>query len=1383
MPGSTSTLCHTAAGQDGSTALGTVVVVYYVALSSCERVIVPGLGAGVASGGGEVAVIANDATKVMLPAGRGTYGGQGLFRARDVCELLELKYACGGGLARAQRYWTEPKSAAWVQATYPAVILKTEDDTSGNMDDAGEGQGAIEELWIPSEMLRAKVDTLAREAAARSVEPPTPTPTSRNLRAVGALLDFPPAREPCAALAGDIAGRVFEWCNTTYTVARGASTKHGPHRKALESLFLVNFTSVGTRDLFGVGEKRFRSLKAYASGHNVWERDGPGRVLEEATDDRSRLYHSSSARGSGGEYHDASALPRTVDRIVGGADCAAPMSAHRRDFLENYAKGGTSSMAPYLVRHPSTPLVGGRFLLVEQWWVWRSVARLCTEYAADHAETDCKMSYESCRKTFRDPAVKSQFLFPDPRTCICDACRSQMEAMDNLKAACSDIGEKGAANLERESEMVRIHAAAAVTFELPVSHVQPQCAAADGLPAGSKWSVAVADSALWSVEMDGRHVAARHECPGSAEFIAWLGQQAGVAVGSYSCAWQPQHSAFTQHAPAFIVSSGCAQVGSFMSPTRPRQRLEFHMAGSVPGPLSSGGGKLIVGSDKSRVHPAEVDNHIMITPCGVRPSEIAAREAWKEQSEGAFEAARTTLVAKMSAGAASETAAAVPVAGQKSGSVLVPPAAAGDTEPSLVDTALALATRITAARGAAPGGDHNLDKLDIGAAVSAAVDASVSRASKLSWAATLFDLAAARAALDSSVGQRTPLQGNANFSSLCALNNPAIALSEYYGQAASIVVWIGARSVHVLHASKSGTLVAMHLCGSASSTPANVQWRTLGNARTAGQALLRYMADELPALAMPGNVAFFTETAVEHQHGPCAPAQLVTDITPVKIVGKKARVAVAFALAAVKAAIAAAGGGDGAATIGNNWDCVLAGYDHQAVAAVQARAQQQHFEQLCPGTAILMWDFKRNMELNIRYWESSGWHWAKPTFIVFGACGWRRRTWGEHPERQNFVVYQVEKDRKDGWWVGQALDLVREHTSYKQLMDGIGTVHLWSDGGSHFRNNEIVLRLLRQFVGTEKLAADYSFDAPGHGKAEVDGLFNAIARALLIYLKEDRSRALREHPSDFFDWLQKEAPGGYRGRSKLIDATVFIEMTKDDLDAPAQAIARTQTNIAKTLNTIPGFEKYYQFTATTEELAAGTIVARTLTDVGAGSVVALVHKQVQAPKERTHLDSARTKDAVSQAFYMLLCYAAKEGKLLAGWVAKFDASQNFGLLATNWHLHTDQGKKGLIHAQLPSQYDSIVNQIELLTLSKGMREAGVTIKKKSKRATPETRAVALGKAVILFVALKDGGIELPGITPHVPSEAHVQAWDAFFSGNGKTLSTYPDLIDTSGTED
>ena len=142
---------------------------------------------------------------------------------------------------------------------------------------------------------------------------------------------------------------------------------------------------------------------------------------------------------------------------------------------------------------------------------------------------------------------------------------------------------------------------------------------------------------------------------------------------------------------------------------------------------------------------------------------------------------------------------------------------------------------------------------------------------------------------------------------------------------------------------------------------------------------------------------------------------------------------------------------------------------------------------LTPSQLLLMIDFKENIKYPIdRDQEGRDWYCRKQITCLTCLCYKRR----ESGELEEFVYTFFSTCTKH---TGAFTIYCLESLLKEKIFESVTNVIWWSDGGPHFKNREVITKLIYTgFVNRENLSFSVNFFAPSHGKSAVDGIFGFL---------------------------------------------------------------------------------------------------------------------------------------------------------------------------------------------------------------------------------------------------------------------------------------------------
>ena len=205
---------------------------------------------------------------------------------------------------------------------------------------------------------------------------------------------------------------------------------------------------------------------------------------------------------------------------------------------------------------------------------------------------------------------------------------------------------------------------------------------------------------------------------------------------------------------------------------------------------------------------------------------------------------------------------------------------------------------------------------------------------------------------------------------------------------------------------------------------------------------------------------------------------------------------------------------------------------------------------------------------------------------------------------------------------------------------------------------------------------------------------------------------------------------------------------------------------AKKPQNAEGFKNYFQFAVD----GSGSMLARVLSDRGRWSKPAMTYVKKQARKQ------ARSKcalDAQAQAFMAAMHGAQRAGRL-GQWSAEpgFGLKDGFSIVGGSWHMYGhSKSECSLLVKQGQTAYERARSDINH-ELSSPAIQAVASIAKSRATSTPETRARALGDAVVLLVSSRAAPAagcgactHGSGALPSEPRDEDLKRWEEWWAAN------------------
>lgn len=175
--------------------------------------------------------------------------------------------------------------------------------------------------------------------------------------------------------------------------------------------------------------------------------------------------------------------------------------------------------------------------------------------------------------------------------------------------------------------------------------------------------------------------------------------------------------------------------------------------------------------------------------------------------------------------------------------------------------------------------------------------------------------------------------------------------------------------------------------------------------------------------------------------------------------------------------------------------------------------RQQYVSQrtsLAPREVLLVIDFKENIKYPIMK-DQEGKDFYRQRQITCLSCVCYKRSYTGDMEETIFTFFST-CTKHNGSFTIHAL----EHLFQKSYFNDITRVIWWSDGGPHFKNREVITKLLYTgFSQHPEMMVTVNFFAPSHGKSSVDGIFGFFAHLLKDWLPKRGLQSI-EQISSFF---------------------------------------------------------------------------------------------------------------------------------------------------------------------------------------------------------------------------------------------------------------------------
>jgi len=186
---------------------------------------------------------------------------------------------------------------------------------------------------------------------------------------------------------------------------------------------------------------------------------------------------------------------------------------------------------------------------------------------------------------------------------------------------------------------------------------------------------------------------------------------------------------------------------------------------------------------------------------------------------------------------------------------------------------------------------------------------------------------------------------------------------------------------------------------------------------------------------------------------------------------------------------------------------------HRNYATKQRESFENQIKDLVIGEAIVLFDFKENIKLGGGPREISQVFFNKSQRTILGVCliTKQKNENNEVETKFSYIDFVSEDLTHDAFFVIRCLKKLFNLEHFQN--NRVKNLHLWCDGGKHFRNKDLVCFCLMEVMGELKKfhSIELNFFIPYHGKSLCDSHFSVISRIQKKYENSTSSITSTSH--------------------------------------------------------------------------------------------------------------------------------------------------------------------------------------------------------------------------------------------------------------------------------
>jgi len=172
---------------------------------------------------------------------------------------------------------------------------------------------------------------------------------------------------------------------------------------------------------------------------------------------------------------------------------------------------------------------------------------------------------------------------------------------------------------------------------------------------------------------------------------------------------------------------------------------------------------------------------------------------------------------------------------------------------------------------------------------------------------------------------------------------------------------------------------------------------------------------------------------------------------------------------------------------------------HKDYVKKQRASFEAQIKELKIGEAVVLYDFKENIKLGGGPREVSQTFYTKSQRTILGMCliFKQENEKNEVETKFNYIDFVSEDLTHDAFFVKRCLEKLFSMPIFQN--NRFKNLHLWCDGGKHFKNKDIIFLCLQQSNNFNSI--ELNFFIPYHGKSLCDSHFSIISRIQQAYEK------------------------------------------------------------------------------------------------------------------------------------------------------------------------------------------------------------------------------------------------------------------------------------------
>ena len=172
---------------------------------------------------------------------------------------------------------------------------------------------------------------------------------------------------------------------------------------------------------------------------------------------------------------------------------------------------------------------------------------------------------------------------------------------------------------------------------------------------------------------------------------------------------------------------------------------------------------------------------------------------------------------------------------------------------------------------------------------------------------------------------------------------------------------------------------------------------------------------------------------------------------------------------------------------------------HKEYVKKQRGSFEEQIKKLKIGEAVILFDFKENIKLGGGPREVSKIFYEKSQRTILGTCliFKQKNKKNEVETKFNYIDFVSEDLTHDAFFVKRCLEKLFSMPIFQN--NRFKNLHLWCDGGKHFKNKDLIFFCLIQSRNCNSI--ELNFFIPYHGKSLCDSHFSVVSRIQKSYEK------------------------------------------------------------------------------------------------------------------------------------------------------------------------------------------------------------------------------------------------------------------------------------------